>query len=192
MAKEPEKIDLDIFDAIAHLPPAPVLLVASGDKELDWNVTTVGMFNVFSLFPVIVGIGVKTSRNIYRLISDSKDFTINVPSVDLIRSVEICGKEAGARKNKFKEAGLTPMKGKRTSSPIIKECWLNIECKKLTSEKKKMESVAHLGEFDVGDHTWFLGQIVHTEVWSNYDRGKSLLFWDGEYRTAPNVVKGKE
>ena len=76
MAKEPGKIDLDIFDAIAHLPPAPVLLVASGDKELDWNVTTVGMFNVFSLFPVIVGIGVKTSRNIYRLISDSKDFTL--------------------------------------------------------------------------------------------------------------------
>ena len=61
MPAEMDKIDLDVFDAIAHLPPAPVLLVASGDAEENWNVTTVGTFNVFSLFPVVIGIGVKTS-----------------------------------------------------------------------------------------------------------------------------------
>ena len=191
MPKEPEKIELDIFDAIAHLPPAPVLLVASGDKEENWNVTTIGMFNVFSMFPVVVGIGVKTSRNIYRLIAESNDFTINVPSKDILKAVEVCGREGGVKKNKFKEAGLTPVKGKRVNSPIIKECWLNIECKKMNADKKTIHSV-NMSEFDVGDHTWFLGQIVHTDVWKSYDRGKSLLFWDGEYRLADKVVKGKE
>jgi flavin reductase (DIM6/NTAB) family NADH-FMN oxidoreductase RutF len=188
MPPEIDKIDLDVFDAIAHLPPAPVLLVASGDSEENWNVTTVGMFNVFSLFPVVVGIGVKTSRNIYRLIADSQDFTINIPSTDLLKAVEVCGKEMGTRKNKFKEAGITPVKGKRVKSPIVKECWLNIECKKMGSAKKSVSAV-NMGEFDVGDHTWFLGQIVHTDVWNNYDRAKSLLYWDGEYRTANNLVK---
>ena len=192
MAQATDKIDLDVFDAIAHLPPAPVLLVASGRKESDWNVTTIGMFNVFSLFPVVVGIGVKTSRNMYRLIADSDDFTINVPSTDLVDAVETCGREAGVRKNKFKEAKLTPVKGKRVSSPIVKECWLNIECKKMGTGRPKSESQLQVGEFDIGDHTWFLGQIVHTDVWTNYDRAKSLLFWNGEYRLADKLVKGGE
>lgn len=194
--KEPERIDLDVFDAIAHLPPAPVLLVASGDKEEDWNVTTVGMFNVFSTFPVVIGIGVKTSRNIYRLIADSEDFTINVPSQELIGAVEKCGSERGAQKNKFKEAGLTPVKGKRVKSPFVKECWLNIECRKLGSTKSKAHrdrvNQVFSGEVDIGDHTWFLAEIMHTEVWTNYDKSKSLLYWDGEYRLADKVVKGKE
>ena len=196
MAKDIEKIDLDQEEAVGQLPPAPVLLVASGNGEEEWNVTTVGMFNVFSMFPVVVGIGVKTSRNIYRLLSDSDDFTINVPPRELLEAVERCGSEAGARKNKFKEAGITPEKGRRVKSPFIKECWLNLECKKLSSSSSKhhAEAVAkvHPGEIDIGDHTWFLGQIVHAEVWKDYDRGRSLLYWDGEYRVASEIVKGKE
>ena len=191
-SKEPEKIDLDVFDTIAHLPPAPVMLVASGDKEENWNVTTIGMFNVFSLFPVVIGIGVKTSRNIYRLIADSDDFTINIPSADLVEKVETCGREAGSRTNKFELCGLTPVKGKRVKSPVIKECWMNVECRKLSGEGKKQVQTIRMGEFDVGDHTWFLGQIVHTDIWTNYDRNKSLLFWNGEYRLASELVKGGE
>ncbi len=191
-SNEPEKINLDVFDTIAHLPPAPVMLVASGDREENWNVTTIGMFNVFSLFPVVVGIGVKTSRNIYRLLADSDDFTINIPSADLVEKVEACGREAGVKTNKFKLCGLTPVKGERVKSPIIQECWLNIECRKLSGEGKKTVHAVRMSEFDVGDHTWFLGQIVHTDVWKNYDRNKSLLFWNGEYRLASELVKGGE
>jgi flavin reductase (DIM6/NTAB) family NADH-FMN oxidoreductase RutF len=192
MPSEPEKIDLDVNEAIAQLPPAPVMLVASGDKEEDWNVTTIGMFNVFSLFPVVVGIGVKTSRHIFKLISESSDFTINIPPVELMEAVEVCGTESGVRKNKFKEAGLTPVKGRRVKAPVIKECWLNIECRKVTEPQRKTANMVLAIEFEVGDHTWFLGQIMHTEVWTNYDRGRSLLFWDGEYRTAANVIKSSK
>lgn len=192
MAAESERIDLEQTEAIASLPHAPVLLVCSGDKEENWNVTTIGMFNVFSLFPIVVGIGIKTSRNIYRLVADSDDFTINVPTADLLHAVEVCGREAGVRKNKFKEAKLTPVKGKRVASPIIKECPLNIEVKKLSSAKKKTIYSVHEGEMDIGDHTWFLGQIVHTDMVKGYDRNKALLYWDGEYRLADKCLKGKE
>ena len=165
MVKEPERIDLEQSEAIAALPHAPVLLVCSGDKEENWNVTTIGMFNVFSLFPIVVGVGVKTSRNMYRLIAESEDFTINVPTAELLNSVEVCGREAGVRKNKFKEAKLTPEKGKRVSSPIIKECPLNIECR-LTSLQ------------EIGDHDLFLGEVlaVHAD--------ESLLDADGRVSPA--------
>jgi flavin reductase (DIM6/NTAB) family NADH-FMN oxidoreductase RutF len=196
MQKDPEKIDLDIFDSIAHLPPAPVVLVASGGKEEDWNVTTIGMFNVFSLFPVVVGIGVRTSNNIYRLIAETEDFTVNVPSIDLLSAVEKCGSERGVQKNKFKEAGLTPIKGLRVKSPVIKECWMNIECRLLGSMKSKdfSDKVNQVfnGEVDIGDHTWFFAEIMHTDVWTTYDRARSLLYWDGEYRVADKLVKGRE
>ncbi len=48
---------------------------------------------------------------------------------------------------------------------------MNIELKKLQS-------------FKVGDHTWYLGEIKHTDITSDYDRSKALLYWDGEYWTA--------
>jgi flavin reductase (DIM6/NTAB) family NADH-FMN oxidoreductase RutF len=181
MVKEVDRIDLDVFDAIAHLPPAPVFLVASGAEEKDWNITTVGMFNVFSMFPVTVGIGVKTSRNLYKLLQDTPDFSLNLPSVDMVDTVKFCGEKPGKGVNKIKETGLTVVKGKRIKSPIIRESLLYIECKKLKNK-----------EFEVGDHTWFLAEPAHTEVNVDYDKSKALLYWDGEYRAATTIVRPKE
>jgi len=73
---------------------------------------------------------------------------------------------------------------------------MNIECRKLGSTKPRAHrdrvNQVFGGEVDIGDHTWFLGEIMHTDVWTNYDRAKSLLYWDGEYRVADKLVKGKE
>jgi flavin reductase (DIM6/NTAB) family NADH-FMN oxidoreductase RutF len=181
MAKEVERIDLDVFDAVAHLPPAPVFLVASGAEEKDWNVTTIGLFNVFSLFPVTIGIGVKTSRNIYKLLQETPDFSLNVPGLDMLEVVKFCGEKAGKGVNKIKETGLAVVRGKRIKSPIIKESLMYIECRKLKDK-----------EFEVGDHTWFLAEPAHTEVNVDYDKSQALLYWDGEYRAATKIVAPKE
>ncbi|TFG56323.1 MAG: flavin reductase family protein [Methanomassiliicoccus sp.] len=169
MVNMDDKVDIDHMGALMSLPPAPVVLVGVGDEEK--NIITVGMFNVFSVRPPIIGIAVTTSRQSYKFLEENDEFTINIPGKELLEHVITCGEKSGADTDKFKLTGLTPVKGKRTKAPRIAECLMNIELKKLRS-------------FEVGDHTWYLGEIKHTDITSDYDRSKALLYWDGEYWTA--------
>jgi flavin reductase (DIM6/NTAB) family NADH-FMN oxidoreductase RutF len=169
-----DKIDLSFQQAMLALPPAPIVLVAVGGEE-EMNVATVGMFNVFSLYPIRIGVGVMTSRYSYKLLKQNKDFSINIPGKEMMDKVEAVGRSSGAKVNKFEEFDLTPVKGKRIGSPMIKECLLNIECKKVD-------------DFEVGDHTWFIAEIVHADANTDYDRSQALLYWDGEYRMAGEPI----
>lgn len=174
---EVDKIDVQHMEAVQMLPPGPVVLVSVGDKEgKESNIITVGMFNMFSLKPPIIGIAVMTSRQSYKFLEENDDFVINIPGKDLLDAVLICGQTSGKKVNKFTEAGLTAEPGKKVRSPKIKECLMNIECKKLES-------------FEKGDHTWYLAKVMHTDAVVDYDRGNALLFWDGEFRTAGPVIK---
>ncbi len=167
-----DKVDLDHMGSVMSLPPAPVVLLGVVDKEGNRNnIITVGMFNVFSVRPPIIGIAVTTARHTYKLLEENDEFTVNIPGKELLEQVIVCGEKSGADTDKFKLTGLTAVKGKRTKAPRIEECLINIELKKIRS-------------FEVGDHTWYLGDIKHTDIVSGYDRSKALLYWDGEYWTA--------
>ncbi len=170
----PEKVDLKPIEAAISLPPAPVILLGAGEKE--HNVTTIGMFNLFSMQPVLLGVGIKTSRFSFKLLEETPDFSVNIPGKNLINEVIACGEKSGSKMNKFEQVGLTPVPGKRIKSPSVGECLMNIECRR----KDILE---------IGDHIWYLGEIVHTDVVTDYDKGDALLFWGGEYRAAGPVIK---
>ena len=68
-AFQDDKIDTDNMSSVQLLPAAPVVLVAVGDKEgKERNIITVGMFNLFSQKPPLIGIAVLTSRQSYKLL----------------------------------------------------------------------------------------------------------------------------
>jgi flavin reductase (DIM6/NTAB) family NADH-FMN oxidoreductase RutF len=176
MTEETIKLDMGTIEAVMQLPPSPVMLLAVGEKEQ--NVTTIGMFNVFSVDPTIIGIGIKASRFSYKLLEETPDFSLNVPGKDILEQVIKCGERSGSRMNKFSEVGLTPQPGKRIKSPSIMECPLNIEVKKLEQIDR--------GDWD---HIWYMGKVVHTDVAKNYDRTNALIYWDGEFRTPSPVIR---
>lgn len=172
-----DKVDLDHMGAVMALPPAPLVLVGVADREWkERNIITVGMFNVFSVRPPIIGIGVTTARYSYKLLEENDEFTVNIPGKDLLDKVIACGERSGAATDKFELAGLTPVKGKRTKAPRIAECLMNIEVKRTQS-------------FEVGDHTWYLGEIKHTDIVQGYDRSQALLYRDGEFWTADRPLR---
>lgn len=176
-AFQDDKIDTDNMSSVQLLPPAPVVLVAVGDKAgNEKNIITVGMFNLFSQKPPLIGIAVLTSRQSYKLLEECPDFSVNIPSKDMIDQVILCGIKSGKNTDKFKEASLTAIPGKKIKSPKIEECLINIEVKKRET-------------FEKGDHTWYVGEIVHTDVTKDYDRSNALLFWDGEFSTSGKVLR---
>ncbi|NLX47490.1 MAG: flavin reductase family protein [Euryarchaeota archaeon] len=167
-----DKVDLDHMGSVMSLPPAPVVLVGLADNEGERNnIITVGMFNVFSVRPPILGIAVTTARHSYKLLEENDEFTINIPGKELLEKVIACGESSGSNTDKFELTGLTAVKGKRTKAPRIAECLINIEVLKTQS-------------FEVGDHTWYLGEIKHTDIVEGYERNQALLYWDGEFWSA--------
>lgn len=113
----------------AVLFPVPAVLVTSCLEDSEPNIITIAWTGVMSSEPPVVYISVRPGRHSYRLIKDSGEYVINIPSVDQIKLVDYCGIVTGKDVNKFKETGLTPVPGSRVRAPLIAECPVNIECR---------------------------------------------------------------
>uniref|UniRef100_UPI0032173477 flavin reductase family protein n=1 Tax=uncultured Draconibacterium sp. TaxID=1573823 RepID=UPI0032173477 len=91
--------------------------------------------------------GTEAFRFCYSLIDETKEFGLNIPATDLCDSILKVGTTHSHEVDKFAESGLTPIPGQRISTPLIKECFMNIECKVIY-------------QFITGDHTVFVAKPV--------------------------------
>jgi len=135
------------------------------------NITTVAWVMPTSQKPPLVAISLAPGRHSCSLIEESGEFTINIPSVELLQAVIACGAFSGRSFDKFKKANLTPIPGKHVKAPAILECLAHIEC---TVEDK----------FTTGDHIVFIGKIIDAYadvgVFSdNYDLKRAHLVYHG-------------
>jgi flavin reductase (DIM6/NTAB) family NADH-FMN oxidoreductase RutF len=160
-------------DAFSGFPV--VLATVSGAKD---NIITLAMCHVFSFRPPLLGIGVSPKRFSYGLLKASDDFAVNIPSKNMLKAVEICGSKSGRRVDKFEASGLTKEKAEKISAPLIAECPVNIECKKVD-------------ELEAGDHTWFVGEVVSAKADVSYKPDRDMLLYWGEYRTIGKIVKSR-
>jgi len=59
----------------------------------------------------------------------TKECVINIPTVEIAESVVGCGNTSGANVDKFKAFCLTPKPAALVRSPLIEECFANLECR---------------------------------------------------------------
>jgi len=161
------KGETPVQEGLGKLPIRPVYLVSCehGGKK---NIISVGMFAYFSGKPTLVGIGIAPSRFSYELIRKSKAYVVNVVDEKLVEAVKICGEKSGREVDKFELAKLTAVPASKVKAPLIGESPLSIECK-----------VVQVVE--VGDHVWFMGEVLATHVREGYSWKDGLLLkWVGE------------
>lgn len=135
--KEPEPL----------LYPCPVALVTCADPDGKPNIVTIAWIGMASSHPPTLALGIDRERYSNELILATKEFVVNIPTVELLRQVDFCGKFSGREVNKFAETGLTPEPAQKVKAPLIKECPINLEC--LLKEK-----------IPVGSHDLLIGEIV--------------------------------
>ena len=161
------KKETSVRDGLRQLPIRPVYLV-SVEHEGKKNIISIGMFAFFSGKPTLVGVGITRARYSFDLVRQSGEYVVNVVDEELMKAVRICGRKSGREVDKFELAKLTPVRGVKVKAPLIQESPVSIQCKVVK-------------EVEIGDHVWFIGEVLAVHVREGYNWKDGLLFkWIGE------------
>ena len=144
---EIQKVSVTLSSAYSLLHPRNVVLVSCIDQLGKTNIITLAWSMPTSFDPPMLVISVSPRRYSHRLIRETGEFVVNIPTMDIVKETLFCGRTRGRIHDKFKEARLTPMPAKMVKPPIIKECAAHLECKL----RRKITT---------GDHTLFIGEVL--------------------------------
>ena len=144
---EKAKVDVNLSLAYRLLHPRNTILVSCTGKDGKPNIITLAWSMPVSLNPPLVAVSIAPKRYSHKLIEESKEFVINIPTMEILKETLYCGRVSGRNVDKFKEAKLTATPAKKVKAPIIKECIAHLEC--VVDQQIK-----------AGDHTIFLGRVV--------------------------------
>lgn len=131
--------------------PRNVVLVTSVDASGRPNIITLAWSVPVSFNPPLVAINVAPERYSHDLILNQREFTVNIPTMEIAKETLFCGRRSGRDYDKFKETKLTAVPAKNVKPPLIKECAAHLECR-LHSHHA------------AGDHTIFVGEVVAAHV----------------------------
>ena len=96
--------------------------------------------------PAMLGICVGKGHASHAAIRETGEFSVNIPTVDMVAVTDYCGIVSAAKTDKSKLFEV--FYGKLKSAPMITDCPLNIECK----------LAQHV---DLPTNTLFIGEIVN-------------------------------
>ena len=159
------------------LYPLPAVMVSVADREGRTNIITVAWAGTICTNPPMVSISVSPSRYSHHMILETGGFVINLTTRALVRATDYCGVRSGRDVDKWKEAGLTPMRSDAVDAPCIAECPVNIECRVVRTEQ-------------LGSHDMFIAEVAAVHVDDRYMDGKGrfhledarpIVYSHGEY-----------
>jgi flavin reductase (DIM6/NTAB) family NADH-FMN oxidoreductase RutF len=128
MARQPRKGDFPVGQIRRYLEPGPIVLVSSRWKDMT-NIMTMGWHTVMEFTPSLVGCVIAGGNHSFRIIRDSGECVINLPTTRLTDAVVGIGNSSGAEVDKFREFGLTAEEAAAVAAPLIRECHASFECR---------------------------------------------------------------
>ena len=130
--------------------PMPVVLVGAKIDNKP-NFMAVAWCGIANDEPPMVSVAIRPLRYTYRGIEQNSTFSVNVPSIDMVKETDYCGIESGSKVNKAEVCNFKVFYGKLSNAPLIEECPINLEC--------KVMHTLHLGT-----HSLFIGQVEETHI----------------------------
>ncbi len=145
------RIEIRPYDYMDHFM-SKAALICSVDKDEKPNVMALLWKTIGELWMIpVITAAVAPSRYTFEcLTKGAKEFTINIPSNKNDHAINTTGSMSGRNTDKFKQANLEIIPGKRTKVPTIKDCILSYECK-----------IIHECESgSMASHRLFIGEIL--------------------------------
>ncbi len=128
--------------------PHPTVLVgANVDGKPDF--AAVAWTGVAAGSPPCVTIGLQPHRYSLKGIYQNRTFSVNVPSVDLVKETDYCGLVSGKDADKVKDCKFKVFYGDLKTAPLIEQCPVNLECQAI-----------HF--LNLGSHILVVGKVTET------------------------------
>ena len=143
------------------LAPVPPALISCGSIEKP-NVMTAAWTGIVCSEPVLTYVSVRPSRYSHQIISENKEFVINIPNLALAKATDFCGVKSGRDINKFEACNLTAASCSKVKAPQILEAPISLECKVLEVKS-------------YGTHDMFLAQVMAVNVDDKYLNERGAL-----------------
>lgn len=160
--KKYNKKEYPVEDARHFLEPSPTVLVTSAYKD-ESNIMTMGWYTIMEFVPSLIGCMISKANHSFELISKSKECVINIPTVELAKTVVAIGNCSGSEINKFSEFNLDTKNGDFVKSPLLLNCFANFECRLYDSKLVK-------------DYNFFIFEIVKAHVASSPKYPKTIQY----------------
>jgi flavin reductase (DIM6/NTAB) family NADH-FMN oxidoreductase RutF len=133
------------------LYPVPAVMVTCKRKNEKANIITVAWAGTVCSDPAMVSISVRKSRYSHEIISETKEFVVNLTTKQLAKATDYCGVKSGRDIDKFKEMNLHTQESTTIETPGILESPVNIECKVVNV-------------LELGTHDMFIAEVVAVDV----------------------------
>ncbi len=143
-------MQIDLSRTLYATPPTSVILISTVDKNDRNNIAPFAWWNVVSKEPPLIAVSIRPSTNTYRIIKKTAEFTIGIPDPELV-DIVYGSAQLDREADEFKKLDLTVLPAVKITSPRIKECQVNIECR-------------YKNEIECGDHMLVIGEVVAVEV----------------------------
>ncbi|MEW6202929.1 MAG: flavin reductase family protein [bacterium] len=130
-----------------YLFPVPVVLVTCVDKAGKPNIITIAWTGVVNSEPPMVSVSIRPSRYSYKLVKETGEFVINIPTAEQAFVTDWCGVVSGRDHDKFGTGKLTAEPASVVKAPLIRECPVNLEC--VVRESRLL-----------GTHEMFIAEVV--------------------------------
>jgi len=121
-----QKTDVEYLE---FMWPMRHYLITSNTPEGGANIIAVSFCMPVSKEPPMLACAIGRGAHSCGIISETKEFVVNIPPMELQSQIYYCGFHSGKTKNKFQETGLTPELALSVNVPIIKECVAHMECR---------------------------------------------------------------
>ena len=141
-----DKKEFEHRDALRMLAPGPVSLITTMYRDHP-NIMTAAWLLPLSLSPTLIGVAVQPSRLTHEFLTKTDQFAVNIPTIDLISAVHVCGLRSGREGDKFITARVNAEDATEIEAPLIAECVGHIEC-------------SVFDRFTAGDHDLFVGRVL--------------------------------
>lgn len=144
------------------LYPVPAVMVSCARKGEKPNIITVAWAGTVCSSPAMLSIAVRKERYSHAIISETKEFVVNLVTKKLTFATDYCGVKSGRDVDKFKEMHLTPQESQNVSAPGIAESPVNIECRVVDVKP-------------LGSHDLFIAEVVAVTVDDSYMDSKNVF-----------------
>ncbi len=120
--------ELPLAKVYAFIEPGPVVLLTTA-RNGRANVMTMSWHMMVEFEPPLIACVVSRPTTALQHCKATRECVIAIPARGIAEKVVAVGNCSGSETDKFEAFGLTPLPAACVKAPLIKECFVNLECK---------------------------------------------------------------